>query len=336
MTEQNFIPPESVRRADVLLLGDGPTALAALRSLVASCRVVGVIRATVEAEVDPVRVFAEQNKISVSALQRAEDLPNMITWDRPTAVVISSFNRILPPDVLNLSRFINVHFSPLPRYRGRANVNWAVVNGERTAAITIHMVTSELDSGNILFQEEIPVEPGDTATSLYDRLNAIQERELGFAVIRAVAGDVGVPQDHRKATYGCARIPDDGEIIWGLPTAVITQLIRALTPPFPGAFTHLESRRLIIARAAPCPDAPAYAGRVPGRVVGRSPAWGWVDVLTGDGVLRIFEVMSTAGIISPAARHIRSTRVTLGLSRLDLLRRINALEERVAMLEERL
>jgi methionyl-tRNA formyltransferase len=336
MIDQNFNAPKSVTRADVLLLGDGPTALAALRSLVASCRVVGVMRATAEGEQDPVRVLAAQNEIAVCDLQQAEDLPRMITLNRPTAVVISSFNRILPPEVLNLSRFINVHYSPLPRYRGRANVNWAVFNGDQTAAISIHMVTPELDSGNILFQEKIPIEPGDTATSLYHRLNAIQERELGSAVIRAIAGDVGVPQDHEKATYGCARVPDDGEIVWGLPTAVIVRLIRALTPPFPGAFTHLGSRRLIIARAEPRSDAPTYAGRIPGRVVGRSPAGGWIDVLTGDGMLRIFEVISTAGIISPAATHIRSTRATLGLSRLDLLRRIDALEERLAKLEARL
>jgi methionyl-tRNA formyltransferase len=336
MTEQNFVAPESVTRVDVLLLGDGPTAFAALRSLVASCRVVGVIRATDEAELDPVGVLAAQNKIPLSALQQAEDLPKIIMLNRPTAVVISSFNRILPPEVLHLGRFINVHYSPLPRYRGRANVNWAVVNGEQTAAISIHMVTPELDSGNILFQEEIPIGPGDTATSLYHRLNAIQERELGSAVIRAVAGDVGVPQDDEKATYGCARIPDDGEIVWSLPTAVIARLIRSLTPPFPGAFTHLGCQRLIIVRAAPCSDAPRYAGRIPGRVVGRSSTGGWVDVLTGDGMLRIFEVTSTAGVISPAATHIRSTRSTLGLSRLELLRRVNALEERLAMVEARL
>lgn len=120
-----------------------------------------------------------------------------------------------------------------------------------------------------------------------------------------------------------------------LPEIVIDRLIRRLTPPFPGAFTHLDAQRLIIAAASPRLDAPSYIGRVPGRIVGRSPAQGWVDVLTGDGVLRVFSVL-TPNSERPcaAASVIRSTRATLGLSRLDLLRRIVALEDRLASLEQ--
>jgi methionyl-tRNA formyltransferase len=206
-------------------------------------------------------------------------------------------------------------------------VNWSIINDEPAAGISIHLVAPNLDSGNLLFQEAVSIRPDDTATSLYDRLNSIQERELGAAVIRAVAGDPGIRQSG-QATYGCARGPDDGEIDWGQPTNVIDRLIRALTPPFPGAFTHLETQRLVILRAAPLFDPPVYTGRVPGRVVGRSRAEGWVDVLTGDGVLRVFDIVPAASSNSiPAASLIRSTRTTLGLSHLDLLRRIAALEK---------
>jgi methionyl-tRNA formyltransferase len=153
-------------------------------------------------------------------------------------------------------------------------------------------------------------------------------------VTAAIAGDQGVAQSARQATYGCARVPDDGEIDWRQPTAVIDRLVRGLAPPFPGAFTHLNTERLTITRASPLFDAPAYVGRVPGRVVGRSPTEGWVDVLTSDGVLRIFTlVTSPSRDPSAPASVIRSTRVTLGLSRVDLLRRITELEDRIALLE---
>jgi methionyl-tRNA formyltransferase len=122
--------------------------------------------------------------------------------------------------------------------------------------------------------------PYDTTTSLYRRLNAIQERELGRIVVEAATRVNGIPQHHYHATYGCARTPDDGEIDWRLCTVDIDRLIWALTPPFPGAFTHLETRRLIIVRAGPVVDPANYVGRVPGRIVRRSPAEGWVDVLT--------------------------------------------------------
>jgi methionyl-tRNA formyltransferase len=319
--------------AGVLLLGDGPTALTALRSLVASCNVLGVFRTAADAASDPVRTYAAKHGITVWTLDSPGQLPGIIAKLRPEAVVISSFNRILPPSILALSRFVNVHYSPLPRYRGRANVNWAIINGERVAAISIHLVAPGLDDGNILFQKQVEIAQTDTAKSLYERLNTIQEHELGPAVIRAIKGDPGLPQDHSHATYGCARVPDDGEIDWSRSSGAIDRLIRALSAPFPGAFTHLERRRLVIARAEPRKDSPRYEGRVWGRVVDRSRSEGWVDVLTGDGILRMFEVIPDTAPIAPAAAIIRSTRTTLGLSRLDLLRYIDELERRVAALE---
>ena len=232
-----------------------------------------------------------------------------------------------------MCRFVNVHYSLLPHYRGRANVNWAIINGETTAGISIHLVVPELDGGNLLFQRAIPIAANDTVTTLYERLNAIQEDELGNVVVRAINGYQGISQNAENASYGCTRVPEDGEIDWRQPTETIDRLIRGLTPPFPGAFTYLAGQRLIIARASPL-DAPRYIGRVPGRIAGRSRSDGWVDVLTGDGVLRVFTVLPLdTDRPCAAASVIRSTRATLGLSRLDLLRRIVALEDRLASLE---
>jgi methionyl-tRNA formyltransferase len=320
---------------DVLLLADGPTGFTALRSLAAQCRVVQVFRKPDQPEASALRAFAKAQGILVTELQELSQLRKAIADLRPAVVVISSFDRIIPPQILALCRFVNVHYSLLPHYRGRANVNWAIINGETTAGISIHLVIPELDGGNLLFQQAIPIGPNDTVACLYNRLNAIQERELGGVVLRVVAGYQGTGQNTDQASYGCTRVPDDGEIDWRQPTDVIDRMIRGLTPPFPGAFTHLDAQRLIIANASPRLDAPSYIGRVPGRIVGRSPSEGWVDVLTGDGVLRVSSVL-TANSERPcaAAFVIGSTRATLGLSRLDLLRRIVALEDRLASLEQ--
>lgn len=321
--------------SDVVLLADGPTGLTALRSLAEQCRVVHVLRKPDQPDTTAFRAFGKAHDVPVSELRGLDHLQKLIADLRPAAVVISSFDRIIPPQILESCRFINVHYSLLPHYRGRANVNWAIINGETTAGISIHLVIPELDGGNLLFQQAIPIGSKDTITSLYDRLNAIQERELGGVVLRAITGYRGIGQRSGVASYGCARVPEDGEIDWRQPTDVIDRLIRGLTPPFPGAFTHLDTQRLIIPAASPRLDAPSYIGRVPGRIVGRSPAQGWVDVLTGDGVLRVFSVL-TPNSERPcgAASVIGSTRATLGLSRLDLLRRIVALEERLASLEQ--
>lgn len=325
--------PECVKPG-ALLIGDGVTSLSALRALMPVCDVVAVIRADADPETDPVRALAARNGIAVRPIADLRGLAAFIAASRPDAVVISTFNRILPPETLALTRFINVHYSPLPEYRGRATVNWAIINGEREAAISIHWIEPRLDSGNILFQERIPIGDADTAQSLYDRLNGIQERELGAAVLRAVSGDAGVEQDHRRATYCCARTPDDGEIDWRKSTAEIDRLIRALSSPqLQGAFTYLDGGRLVIADAAPGSDEPPFAGRIPGRVINRSPEAGWVDVLTGDGVLRISKVVEPSGRSFSAAALISSTRLSLGLSRQALLRRVESLEERIARFE---
>jgi methionyl-tRNA formyltransferase len=264
--------------------------------------------------------------VSIGAVER------VVLDCSPDCVVVSSYHRILPGRLLERARFVNVHYAPLPQYRGRANVNWAVLNGEPETAMTVHVLAPGLDAGNILFQQRVPIGPDDTVGDLYDRLNDVQRQALGEAVARHLAGYQGEPQDEASATYGCTRVPDDGEIDWAAPTERVHALIRALAPPYPGAHTYLEGRRIGILRGRPLRDAPRYVGRIPGRVVGRSSRSGYVDVLTGDGVLRITEVADGPASV-PASAVITSTRQTLGLRTADLLARIEALESRLRSME---
>lgn len=323
-------------RPNVLLLGYGPTAASAFRSLLRHCRVVGLVRERpAGGKSDDLIDAAESAGIPVLSGSGTPALRAAVMATQPQLVVVSSYDRIIGRELLATVPFINVHYSPLPQYRGRANVNWAIINGEATAAISIHWIDSHLDNGNLLFQAEIAIGERDTVADLYERLNALQEHALGLAAVRAAAGDPGRAQSEAAASYGCSRVPDDGEIDWRQSTAAIDRLIRALAPPFPFAFTHLCGHRVEICRAVPCLDAPHYSGRVSGRVVGRSAREGWVDVLTGDGVLRLLEVSVDGRSRIAAATVITSTRQTLGLSKLELLNRITTLEQRIAALEAR-
>lgn len=316
--------------ADVLLIGMGPTAPSALESLLTSCRVLGVVR-PVQSPDDPVAALAARHRVKVFTETSVGAIDDLVKRLLPDCVVVSSYDRILPPWVLARRPFVNVHYSPLPRYRGRANVNWAILNGEKSTAISIHALEGDLDAGRILFQQEIPIGPADTVADLYDRLNSIQARQLGPAIVRHLSGDPGMLQNG-EASYGCTRLPRDGEIDWRQPTAAIDALIRALVDPFPGAFTFLHGRRLTVWKAAPVADAPRYAGRVPGRIVAVSRANGHVDVLTGDGVLRLLDVQIEGADPCAPASVIRSVKLTLGLSTTDLLTRMQALEHEVARL----
>jgi len=322
---------------DVLLVGVGLTAATALQSLTAKCRVVGLLRKSDPASgVDDAIAFARSRGIRVFDDATLPGLRQAIDELRPECVVISSFDRIIPADLLARVPFVNVHYAPLPQYRGRANVNWAIINGESHTAITIHLVDQGLDSGNILYQGLVTILPDDTVADLYDHLNRLQLEHLGDAVARFLAGDKGVAQTPESATYGCTRLPADGEIDWTAPTQQIDALVRALVKPFPGAFTYFNGRRLMIWRARPLTPPPSYAGRVPGRIVNVSRRDGYVDVLTGDGVLRLFEVQLEDGTRVAPNQVIRTVKATLGLRTSDLLARIETLERELASLREQM
>jgi methionyl-tRNA formyltransferase len=292
--------------------------------------VLGVVRPVHDPD-DPVAALAVRHHVKVFTDSSVGAIDDLVTRLLPDCVVVSSYDRILPPWVLARRPFVNVHYSPLPRYRGRANVNWAILNGEPTTAISIHALEGDLDAGRLLFQQEIPIGADDSVADLYNRLNDIQARELGPAVLRHIAGDPGRPQQG-EISYGCTRLPRDGEIDWRQSTRNTHALIRGLVDPFPGAFTYLHGRRLTIWKAAPIPGAPRFAGRVPGRVVSVSRASGHVDVLTGDGVLRLLSVQLEGGDPCPPATLIRSVKLTLGLSTGDLLTKMQALEHQVSRL----
>lgn len=315
----------------VLLLGIGPTALSALESLAAKFRVAGLVRdaSSSPAGDDEVIVRARALDVPVLSDLSIEGVEQAVVQSSPDCVVVSSYDRILPSRILGRCRFVNVHYAPLPEYRGRANVNWAIINGEPETAITIHVMAPGLDAGNILYQQKVPIGPDDAVGDLYTKLNEVQREILGETISHYISGYEGEPQDESAATYGCTRVPGDGEIDWAASTKQIYAIIRALAPPYPGAHTYLDARRITVLRAAPLANAPRYVGRIPGRVVGRSRRGGHVDVLTGDGVLRIHEMAAGESAPGPASAFIGSTKQTLGLRTADLLAKIELLESRL-------
>jgi methionyl-tRNA formyltransferase len=315
----------------VLLIGLGETALSALNSLAESLQVVGVVRPVAAGATGADAVLARAADLGVPAYGDASPaaISQTVLDLRPDCVVVSSYDRIIGPDLLRRVPFVNVHYSPLPEYRGRANVNWAIINDEAHTALSIHVIAPELDAGNLLFQETVPILPDDTVGTLYAKLNALQHQHLAAAVERFLAGDPGTPQPEDRASYGCTRLPADGHIDWSAPTGTIARLIRALDRPFPGAYTYLGERKLVIWRAKAVEKPRNYAGRIAGRVVSTSGSEGHVDVLTGDGVLRLMEVQLEGDEPTPASAVIKSVRVSLGLSAESLLTRVRQLEERL-------
>lgn len=321
--------PATVPR--VLLVGVGPTAADAFAALHPRFSIVGLIRA----DHDTLALLADEAGIPVIPDTSIRELERMIAEAAPDCVVVSSYDRLIPERLLKTCPFINVHYAPLPSFRGRATVNWAIINGESETAITIHRMAVGLDAGEILRQERVPIGPNDTVTDLYRKLNQRQRELLGGAIADCLVGRAGDVQDEAAASYCCTRVPEDGEIDWSSPSSEIDRLVRALADPYPGAFTYLGTRRLWVRRAEPVIDPPVYVGRIPGRVISVA-ASGDVDVLTGDGVYRLREVRMDGDQTSqPASAVIRSVKATLGMRLAEVIDRLAVVERELLKLRAR-
>jgi methionyl-tRNA formyltransferase len=133
---------------------------------------------------------------------------------------------------------LNMHGSLLPEYRGRAPVNWAVLHGERQTGATLHYMTEKPDSGDIVDQTAIPILPDDTAREVFDKVTVAAEITLVRALPGLVAGTASrQAQDLARGGYFGGRKPEDGIIDWTLAADRVHNLIRAVAPPYPGAFT---------------------------------------------------------------------------------------------------
>jgi len=137
---------------------------------------------------------------------------------------------------------LNMHGSLLPKYRGRAPVNWAVLHGERETGATLHYMSAKPDAGDIVAQTAVPILPEDTAQEVFDKVTVAAEIALDRALPALVAGTAPrLRQDLASGTYFGGRKPEDGAIDWSCDAVAIHNLVRAVAPPYPGAYTSVGS-----------------------------------------------------------------------------------------------
>jgi methionyl-tRNA formyltransferase len=197
------------------------------------------------------------------------------------------YRRLLQPALLQIPRLgaINVHGSLLPKYRGRAPINWALVHGETVTGVTLHYMDQWADHGDIIAQRAVPISVEDTALTLSRKLTVAARGVVGDTYPLIASGRAPrLPQDHAAATRFGRRRPADGLIDWGSSAWRIYNLVRAVAHPFPGAFTHWGRRRVFVWEARPPRDR-RHAG-TPGHVLGVNASRS-LDVAAGDGVLEV-------------------------------------------------
>lgn len=182
-----------------------------------------------------------------------------------------------------------IHDSLLPKYRGFAPMNWAIINGETKTGVTLFHIADGVDSGDIIDQLATDITLQDTAKTVDEKIIKLYEDIIVNNLPGLASGSTkAVPQDEAQATYTCKRTPEDGAINWNLSALQIYNFVRGLTHPFPGAYTVLNGKRILIWAAELPEHKEIYAGNVPGRVIAKRN--GGIEVLTGNGVLRLTRV----------------------------------------------
>jgi len=225
--------------------------------------------------------------LRLPASANAPDVVAEIARVAPDLIFSFYFREILTPGVLTLARrgALNLHGSLLPRYRGRCPVNWVLVNGEAETGVTLHYMEAKPDRGDIVAQRAVPIADDDTALTLNRKLGDAARALLRETYPLLVAGSAPRrPQDHARATYFGGRRPEDGRIAWDRPATQIYNLVRAVTAPYPGAFTTWRGERLLVWWARPLSGTAAAA--LPGTVLDVRPGAG-VVVAAGSGALLV-------------------------------------------------
>lgn len=246
----------------------------------------------------PVKQCAEKWGIPVFQPERVKrpEAVQRLREEHAEMIVVAAFGQILSQEILDLPRYgcINVHASLLPKYRGAAPIQWAVINGERESGVTIMQMDAGLDTGDILAQEKVILAPKETGESLYQRLSALGGELLIKTLPSIVDGSaVHIAQRNEESCYAGMLKREMGNLVWEESAAKLERLIRGLNS-WPGAYTFLRGKTLKLWDADVIPALPETVlqnekqDAAPGTILGSDK--NYIYVLTGDGILRLSEV----------------------------------------------
>ncbi|MBS0896344.1 bifunctional UDP-4-amino-4-deoxy-L-arabinose formyltransferase/UDP-glucuronic acid oxidase ArnA [Pantoea dispersa] len=239
------------------------------------------------------RLAAEQG-IPVYA---PEDANHPLWVDRirtmqPDFIFSFYYRALLSDTILNCARIgaFNLHGSLLPKYRGRAPLNWVLVNGETETGVTLHRMVKRADAGDIVAQQRVAIDPQDNALTLHRKLVACAGQLLEGALPPMKRGEIAAtPQNDAEATVVGRRTPEDGRINWELPAAKVNNLVRAVTDPWPGAFAYAGTVKFVVWKGRVHQDAPSAK---PGTVLSVEPFL----IACGEGALEVVTGQSDNGV----------------------------------------
>ena len=241
----------------VLFMGNHNVGIQVIKAIMKSAKLIGVVCHPYDIEdgkvYESVHSFAlNENIPAIRGTAKSKVVFDFIEKQSPDLIWVTDYRYILPENIINLPKFgcINLHPSLLPKYRGRASLNWAIIKGENQLGLTAHFIDKGVDTGEIIEQIPLSITSSDYIEDVLDRLYPIYYRitlsilnKILTSKLKSTKQPIGDYQVFPKRT------PDDGEIDWSKPISQILNLIRAVSRPYPGAFKKTKNTKLIIWRA---------------------------------------------------------------------------------------
>jgi methionyl-tRNA formyltransferase len=253
--------------------------------------------------------LAAHHRIPVHIDESVETAAGELGALKPSIIYSFSYRHLIPENVLAMAPLgaFNLHPSLLPAYRGRAPVNWVLVNGERETGVTLHHMVARVDAGDIVGQRAVAIDDSDDALTLYRKLVPLGVELIEDLHPKIVAGTAPRRKmDISKGSYFGRRKPEDGRIDWQWPARRIFNLVRAVTHPYPGAFCFVDGKKLMIWETKIGAETGTLAP--PGQVV-REAADGALEVAAGEGSVIVKVAQFEGGVegiardaLSPAGR----------------------------------
>lgn len=239
----------------------------------------------------PLHELAEQNKIPYKKFMKINDSEHIDTIKEisPDYIFVIGLSQIISKDLINLAKIgaVGFHPTPLPKYRGRAALVWQVLLGVKHTKCTLFFIDEGTDSGDIIGQEDYVIEDTDYAIDVREKCKEALRKLLQKVLPQMMSETVKpVKQDENKATYLLKRVPEDGLINWNEPVEKIQRLIRAVSVPYPGAFSNYDGKHKVIFWKAEYMTNNKYIG-IPGQIAKKTDKY--IDVVCINGLLRVFE-----------------------------------------------
>ena len=240
----------------------------------------------------PVKQLAQQHDIPVYQPRTLRDgsSDELIRQLAPDIIVVVAYGCIIPPQLLHTAKYgcINLHVSLLPKYRGSAPIQWAVLNGDAETGVSIMQLDEGLDTGDVLMVEPVAIDPEETSGELFDRVSAVGARTLVDALAKIEAGQLTpVPQDHSKATLAPPLSKDTARFAFTEDAAHIHNWVRGMNP-WPTAWFEQDGKRI---KVSECRLAEKPQNAAPGTVLALKP----LTVAAQNGAVALLSVTPEGG-----------------------------------------